>query len=91
MKNYNTYSILFFIRNEKLNKHGKVPVYMRITINGKHAEISTRQWIESARWNNAAPPSPSIALATEGFFHLVEFRSLNLFRATVDTVHTKIL
>jgi len=53
MKNYNTYSVLFFIRNEKLNKHGKVPVYMRITINGKHAEISTRQWIESARWNNA--------------------------------------
>ncbi|MGC1389709.1 MAG: Arm DNA-binding domain-containing protein [Bacteroidales bacterium] len=53
MNNYNTYSVLFFIRNEKLNKHGKVPVYMRITINGKHAEISTRQWIESARWNNA--------------------------------------
>ena len=26
---------------------------MRITINGKHVEISTRQWIESARWNNA--------------------------------------
>ena len=53
MKNYNTYSVLFFIRNEKLNNHGKVPVYMRITINGKHVEISTRQWIESARWNNA--------------------------------------
>ena len=34
----------------------------------------------------AAPPSPSIALATEGFFIYTEFDSLNLFRATVDAV-----
>jgi len=53
MKRSNTYSVLFFIRKEKLNTKGKVPVYMRITINGKHAEISTKQWIESSRWNQA--------------------------------------
>jgi hypothetical protein len=35
----------------------------------------------------AAPPSPSIALATEGFSFFTDFDSLNLFRATVDTVH----
>ena len=53
MKRTNTYSVLFFIRKEKENSKGKVPVYMRITINGKRAEISTKQWIEESRWNQA--------------------------------------
>lgn len=53
MKRANTYSVLFFIRKEKENSKGKVPVYMRITINGKRVEISTKQWIEESRWNQA--------------------------------------
>lgn len=53
MKRANTYSVLFFIRKEKENGKGKVPVYMRITINGKRVEISTKQWIEESRWNQA--------------------------------------
>lgn len=53
MKRTNTYSVLFFIRKEKENSKGKVPIYMRITINGKRAEISTKQWIEESRWNQA--------------------------------------
>jgi len=38
MKRTNTYSVLFFIRKEKENSKGKVPVYMRITINGQRVE-----------------------------------------------------
>lgn len=53
MRKYNTYSVLFYIRNEKVNKAEKVPIYMRITINGKRVEISTKQWIEAARWNSS--------------------------------------
>jgi len=53
MKRADTYSVLFFIRKEKKNSKGKVPIYMRITINGKHSEISTKQWIEAERWNSA--------------------------------------
>lgn len=47
----NTYSVLFFVRSSKLNRDGKVPIYMRITINGVRTEISTKQWIEPGKWN----------------------------------------
>ena len=53
MRKLNSYSVLFFTRNEKINNRGKVPIYMRITINGRHVEISTKQWIEPSRWNKA--------------------------------------
>jgi hypothetical protein len=36
----NTFNILFYIRRNKLLKDGKVPILMRITINGRRWDSS---------------------------------------------------
>ena len=46
-----TFSILFFIKKSKLLKNGAAPIYLRITINGKRAEISLKRSITPKLWD----------------------------------------
>lgn len=45
-------SVLFYIKGKKIDKQGKVPIYMRITYNGHRAEVSTMRKIPLAKWNS---------------------------------------
>ena len=47
-----TLSILFYLRRDKDNSRNEVPIYMRITVNGKRAEMSTFRYIDPEKWNN---------------------------------------
>lgn len=47
----NTFAILFYVRNDKINKNGEVPVYMRITIDKVKAEYATGERIAPSIWN----------------------------------------
>lgn len=46
-----SFSTIFWIKRGKANKSGKAPIYARVTINSRRAEISTGQKIEAERWN----------------------------------------
>lgn len=47
-------SLIFYIRKSKINANGQVPIYQRITIEGKRYEISTGQFVEEAKWSTEA-------------------------------------
>jgi hypothetical protein len=46
-----TYSVSFWTKRAKATKTGQVPIYARVTVSGKRAEIATGSYIESDRWN----------------------------------------
>jgi site-specific recombinase XerD len=46
-----SFSILFYVRKPKGYTSGKIPVYLRITVNGIRKEIGTKQVCEPSRWN----------------------------------------
>jgi len=48
-----TFSLLPILRQNKRNKNGEVPVYIRMTIDGRRTEISTKIYVPSERWNAA--------------------------------------
>lgn len=48
----NYFSILFFIKKTKLLKNGEAPICLRITVNGKRAEVQVKRSIETAKWNS---------------------------------------
>jgi integrase len=50
MKTVHTFSILFWIRREKI-QDGKAPVYARVTVDGKRSEISIKRNIDPDSWN----------------------------------------
>ncbi|WP_342089289.1 site-specific integrase [Dyadobacter sp. OTU695] len=48
------YSLLFYLKKPKGYKNGAVPVYMRITVDGKRAETATGRQCDPTRWNASA-------------------------------------
>ncbi len=46
-----THSVIFWINRAKANKTGQMPIYARLTVSGKRAEIDTGRYTESERWN----------------------------------------
>lgn len=46
-----TFAILFFIRRTSKLKNSESPIFVRITINGKRADISLKRSIDAKLWN----------------------------------------
>ena len=47
-----TFSLLFYVRKSKKLANGTAPIYLRITIDGKAREMTTKRHIEPERWNS---------------------------------------
>ncbi len=47
-------SILFYLKNKKVFIKGPQPIYMRLTVNGNRAEVSTKRECEPEKWNSGA-------------------------------------
>lgn len=50
----NTFSLLFYPKNNMVDKALKVPIYLRITVNGKRCELSLNRKIKLTQWNSQA-------------------------------------
>ena len=48
------FSLLFYLKKQKNYISGNAPIYMRITVQGKRAEIATSRDCEPSRWNARA-------------------------------------
>lgn len=47
-----TFSIVFYLRKDKVSKNMLVPIYLRITVNGERAEIATGLRCRVSKWKN---------------------------------------
>lgn len=54
MRTVNTLSVSTIIRKARTNKAGEVPIYLRITVNGKATEIATKHFIQPHLWDSKA-------------------------------------
>ncbi|MCC9137507.1 phage integrase SAM-like domain-containing protein [Pontibacter silvestris] len=48
------FSLLFYLKKQKNYRMGSVPIYLRITVAGKRAELATGRECEPERWNASA-------------------------------------
>ncbi|MFA6249347.1 MAG: site-specific integrase [Mucilaginibacter sp.] len=72
------FHLLFYIRKQKNYKGGAMPVYMRITVNGKRADMSAGRECEPVKWNSHA----GRAIVTKE-----EIKSLNNY---LDSLQSKV-
>ncbi|WP_229213773.1 Arm DNA-binding domain-containing protein [Dyadobacter psychrotolerans] len=47
-------SLLFYLKNPKNYQKGPAPIYLRITVESKKAELTTGRECEPSRWNAVA-------------------------------------
>ena len=50
----NTFSVLFYPKRNDIDLAKKVPVYMRITVNGRRSELSVHRKVNVSKWNHKA-------------------------------------
>lgn len=48
-----TFSVAFYIRRTRLNRHGESPVMLRITVNRMRADTTVRKTISPSLWDTA--------------------------------------
>ncbi len=48
------FSLLFYLKKPKNYQSGLVPIYLRITVNGKRSETTTGRECEPTQWNSIA-------------------------------------
>lgn len=46
-----TFSILFYIKRTKTLKNGEVPLFVRVTVNGKNCEFSIHRSLKPELWD----------------------------------------
>ncbi|TFF39330.1 Arm DNA-binding domain-containing protein [Mucilaginibacter psychrotolerans] len=46
------FHLLFYIRKQKNYKGSTMPIYMRITVNGKRADMSAGRDCDPTKWNS---------------------------------------
>lgn len=73
------FSLLFYLKKQKVYASGPMPVYMRITVNGKRAEVSAGRDCEPSGWNSHAG---------RGFGAKSETKALNNY---LDTLQAKVM
>ncbi|AZA60017.1 site-specific integrase [Chryseobacterium indoltheticum] len=49
-----TFNLLFFIKKNKIRTNGTAPIYLRITIDGKAADITAKRYIDPKKWDHKA-------------------------------------
>lgn len=67
MKNEkSTFSVLFYLKKDKMKKNGLVPIHARITINGKQTQFNTKLEVLETNWKSgrAIGKSMEIRLST---------------------------
>lgn len=48
----NTFTIKFVVKNEKIDKHGQIPIYAKLFINGKKLELTTNRKTLPESWGD---------------------------------------
>ena len=48
------FSMLFYLKKQKNYTSGLAPVYLRITVDGERAEVTTNRECDPERWNSKA-------------------------------------
>jgi len=86
MSTYSTFSVLFYVKKDKANKKGLVPIYCRITYKGERAEFSTNRQVEPKKWNKAGHVKGNREDAREINEHLDSIRN-KIYRVQTELTH----
>ncbi len=79
-----SFGLLFYIRRNKLNKSGEVPIFLRITVNGQRADASVKRTIPLHLWNSAKGKATEKGIGCKDLNAYLDAISFNILRIQRD-------
>ena len=80
-----TFSLCFLIKRSKLTSKGQVPIYLRVTIDGRTTELSTKRFIDPDKWDGKGQRHKGYTEEAKSFNHFLE-----TFKQTVYKAYNKL-
>lgn len=80
----NYFTVLFFLKKSKPLKNGEAPICMRITINGRRAEVQIKRSIDAAKWNVQKECAIGREKKYQEINHYLDIKGLKYFKYTVN-------
>jgi hypothetical protein len=83
-------SILFYAKKAKASVNGLVPIYTRITINGKRIELSTNRFVEISKWSTEAGKMKGTSEEARSINNHLDVLKIQIIDAQMELIHKKI-
>jgi site-specific recombinase XerD len=83
-------SILFYAKRAKANVNGLVPIYTRITINGKRIELSSNRFVEMSKWSSEAGKMKGTSEEARSINSHLDMLRIQIIDMQMELVHKKI-
>jgi site-specific recombinase XerD len=83
-------SILFYAKRAKANVSGLIPIYTRITINGKRIELSTNRFVEITKWSAEAGKMKGNSIEARSINSHLDMLRIQIIDMQMELVHKKI-
>lgn len=82
-------SILFYAKRAKANSNGLIPIYTRITINGKRIELSTNRFVEISKWSTEAGKMKGTSEEARSINNHLDLLKNQIRDAQIELIHQK--
>ncbi|MDD5150409.1 MAG: site-specific integrase [Flavobacterium sp.] len=83
-------SILFYAKRAKANVNGLIPIYTRITINGKRIELSSNRFVEISKWSTEAGKMKGNSEEARSINSHLDMLRIQIIDMQMELVHKKI-
>ena len=84
-------SILFYAKKTKAAVNGLIPIYTRITINGKRIELSTNRFVEISKWSTEAGKMKGTSEEARSINNHLDLLKSQIRDAEMELIHKKIV
>lgn len=81
-----TFAQLFYLKRRQSEKHVKVPIYLRLTVNGKRSELSISRKVDPEKWN-----ARTGRMRGSGMEAVQLNQYLDMVRAKVNKIHFQLV
>jgi site-specific recombinase XerD len=83
-------SILFYAKRAKASTNGLVPIYTRITINGKRIELSTNRFVEISKWSTESGKMKGNSKEASSINSHLDMLKIQIIDMQMELVHKKL-
>jgi integrase len=81
-----SFSVLFWGQKTRKNSRNEFPIYLRITVNGKRAELSTHRFVDEQSWDaksQKVKPRAKNAIQVNSYLDMVRGRVQEIFNSLI--------
>ncbi|WP_395061926.1 phage integrase SAM-like domain and Arm DNA-binding domain-containing protein, partial [Flavobacterium sp.] len=83
-------SILFYAKRAKASVNGSVPIYTRITINGKRIELSTNRFVDISKWSTEAGKMKGSSEEARSINSHLDMLKIKIIDGQMELIHKNI-